>query len=167
LAAAGGVSRVRSQSRLGLLGAGLLIAAVLSGCAASSGADAGFETLEKTISSWEGVQSAEVSGAYDGLPTSRSLSVDITLDDALSVDLEEYLDRTLQAAWSYDVYEPSSVFVSFVDGSVPVADGYVPRTLDLTGPVDVLGLEDVAFGKEFLSVSSDEMVKHYGSWPAS
>lgn len=140
---------------------------LLNGCTVSPDADSGFERLDSTISGWRGVDSASVSGTFDGLPSSRSLSMDITLEDASNADLAEFVDRTLGTAWTFDVYEPSSVFVSLVDGAAPVPDGQIPHVLDLTPEAASLNLTDVTMGKDFLSVSRDEMVEHYGSWPAA
>jgi hypothetical protein len=142
------------------------ITVAVSGCAASPSANDEFTRLDSEVSSWDGVDSVAVDGAYDGLPTSRSLSIDVTLTDASETDLTDYLDRTLKLAWTFDAYKPSSIFVSFVDDKVEVPDGQIPRTIDLTDEVASLGFTDVTTGKNFLSVPNDAMAEHYGPWPA-
>ncbi|MCS5719367.1 hypothetical protein N1027_14610 [Herbiconiux sp. CPCC 205763] len=146
--------------------AAVVVILTLTGCTVSPQADDGFNRIESTIASWEGVEAVVVGGAFNGLPTSRTLSVDVTLDDTTSADLPDYLDRTLDAAWSFDVYEPSGVSVSFVDGAQSVPDGQIPLRLDLTDVAAELGLPDTAVHKNFVMVPSEQMAELYGPWPA-
>lgn len=163
-----GPASAHTPRRIALVvAASIAMVVAVAGCSASPSAEDGFTRLETAVSTWDGVDSVAVTGAYDGLPTSRSLSIDVVLEDASETDLADYLDRTLKVAWSFDAYKPSAIFVSFVDGKEPVPDGQIPRTIDLTDEAASLGLTDVTTGKNFLSVPIDEMEAHYGRWPLS
>ncbi|MFG6502465.1 hypothetical protein [Microbacterium sp. P05] len=145
----------------------MTLVVLLAGCTLSPAADPGFEELSETVSALPGVQDVSVDGAFDGLPTSRSLTISASVDEVAAGDLADLLDRTLAAAWSFDVYEPSAVSVSFADGAHPVPSGQYPPVLDMTDAVAELGLDDVSVGKTFLSVPQEQMIEHYGEWPAS
>lgn len=140
----------------------------LTACGGATSAETEFASLQSQISGWPNIAEVSVSGSYNGLPTSRNLSLWVSVDDVSSVDLAALTDRLLAAAWSFQSYEPQDVSLSLHDAALPEpAEGVYAPTVDLTAALESLGLEEAKVGSQLVFFDKEIMTSRFGEWPGS
>ncbi|MFZ4893413.1 hypothetical protein ACL9RL_03070 [Plantibacter sp. Mn2098] len=154
-----------------VVAAALLPVLTLTGCAPKT---PDTEPIRDQIVQLNGVEGASVRMTKSGLPTNRTVDVQLFVQSAESVDLPKLLEGALEAAWTRSDVEPSSgVKVAVIVGEDPTKRvEYLENvtTLPLGQAATALGFgtDEYSDFDRFISVWKNGMVAHYGEWkPAS